>query len=151
MSNENPVTAALAGMLASTHALALKTQNYHWNVEGPHFAALHQLFEGQYEALHAATDDLAERMRALGAYAPAGLAAFAAASAVPDAPEDPPAGLAMVADLADGHRTASAEAGPNVADRRGGRRRGYRRHDDRAHDRARQGSLDALGPSQLSR
>ena len=111
MSNENPVTAALARMLASTHALALKTQNYHWNVEGPHFAALHQLFEGQYEALHAATDDLAERMRALGAYAPAGLAAFAAASAVPDAPEDPPAGLAMVADLADGHRTASAEAG----------------------------------------
>lgn len=110
MSNENPVTAALARTLASTYALALKTQNYHWNVEGPHFAALHTLFEGQYEALHAAADELAERMRALGAYAPGGLAAFAAASAVPDAPGDPPAGPAMIADLADGHRTASAEA-----------------------------------------
>ena len=58
-------------VLADTYTLYLKTQNYHWNVTGPHFDPLHQLFGRQYAALALAIDEIAERIRALGALAPA--------------------------------------------------------------------------------
>lgn len=53
-------------VLAHTYALYVKTQNYHWNVEGSDFYALHKFFEEQYEALAEAVDEIAERIRALG-------------------------------------------------------------------------------------
>ncbi len=115
MARNDPVTAGLARMLAGTSALALKTQNFHWNVEGPHFAALHALFEEQYDALAEAVDELAERIRALGDTAPGGLAAFAALSPVADAPESPPAAEAMIRLLADDHRRLSSEAAALLA------------------------------------
>ncbi|MCS7042149.1 MAG: DNA starvation/stationary phase protection protein [Bryobacteraceae bacterium] len=46
--------------------LYLTTWNYHWNVEGAQFAALHDLFAQQYGALQPLIDELAERIRALG-------------------------------------------------------------------------------------
>lgn len=46
--------------------LYLLTWNFHWNVEGPQFAALHDLFARQYGELQALIDELAERIRALG-------------------------------------------------------------------------------------
>ncbi len=58
-------------LLASTYALYLKTQNYHWNVIGPQFQTFHLLFQGQYEELAEAIDEMAERIRALG-YFPEG-------------------------------------------------------------------------------
>jgi starvation-inducible DNA-binding protein len=61
---------ALIQVLADTYALYQKTHLYHWNVQGPRFASLHVLFEGQYNALWAALDEIAERIRALGALAP---------------------------------------------------------------------------------
>lgn len=70
------VTAALAKVLADSYTLYLKTQNYHWNVTGPHFSSLHALFQTQYEDLIAANDEIAERIRALGAKAPGSFAAF---------------------------------------------------------------------------
>ncbi|MCY3670625.1 MAG: DNA starvation/stationary phase protection protein [Alphaproteobacteria bacterium] len=111
MARNTPVTAGLARVLAGTAALAVKTQNFHWNVEGPHFAALHGLFEGQYGALQEASDTLAERIRALGDHAPGGLGAFAALSPVGDAPAAPPSAEEMVAALAEDHRRLSGEAG----------------------------------------
>lgn len=57
-------------VFADTYALYLKTQNYHWNVVGPHFASLHGLFEGQYEELADALDAITERVRMMGAFAP---------------------------------------------------------------------------------
>ena len=57
---------ALQAVLADSYSLYLKTQNYHWNVEGPHFRSLHLMFEEQYNDLFAANDDIAERIRALG-------------------------------------------------------------------------------------
>lgn len=69
MSNK-PVTDALKRVLADTYSLQLKTQNYHWNVEGRHFSSLHKLFEAQYNELFAAVDEIAERIRALGEKAP---------------------------------------------------------------------------------
>lgn len=76
MSNK-PVTDALKVALADTYTLQLKTQNYHWNVEGRDFAALHALFMTQYTDLFTAADEIAERIRALDAKAPGTYAEFA--------------------------------------------------------------------------
>ena len=57
-------------VLADSYALYLKTQNYHWNVEGPRFNTLHALFETQYTDLAMAIDEIAEHIRGLGAKAP---------------------------------------------------------------------------------
>lgn len=75
MSNE-PVTQSLHEVLSDSYALYLKTQNYHWNVTGPHFRSLHLLFEEQYTDLAAAIDDIAERIRALGVRVEASLKVF---------------------------------------------------------------------------
>lgn len=60
----------VARLLADTYALYFKTHAYHWNVTGPRFHDLHAMFEEQYNELWAATDDIAERIRALGFMAP---------------------------------------------------------------------------------
>ena len=74
----------LAKLLADTYAVYLKTHGYHWNVEGPNFASLHALFMAQYTEMWTAIDEVAERIRALGAFAPQGYAAFAKLSAIRD-------------------------------------------------------------------
>lgn len=65
-----PVVDALKKVLADNYALYVKTQNYHWNVEGPHFKSLHLLFEEQYTDLATAIDTVAELIRGLGEKAP---------------------------------------------------------------------------------
>ncbi len=65
-----PVVDALKNVLADNYALYVKTQNYHWNVEGPHFKSLHLLFEEQYTDLATAIDTVAELIRGLGEKAP---------------------------------------------------------------------------------
>ena len=57
---------ALNKILADSYMLMLKTQNYHWNVVGDNFKALHELFQSQYEDLFQAIDELAERIRSIG-------------------------------------------------------------------------------------
>ena len=66
----------LAELLADTYTLYLKTQNFHWNVTGPFFHSLHGMFEEEYTELASAVDEIAERIRALGAMAPASFADF---------------------------------------------------------------------------
>jgi starvation-inducible DNA-binding protein len=53
--------------LAETIVTQMKAQNFHWNVTGMSFGSLHELFEKIYKDHFKATDDLAERIRALGA------------------------------------------------------------------------------------
>ena len=65
----NKTIEALEVVLASSYSLMLKTQNYHWNVVGPNFKPLHELFQLQYEDLFLAVDEVAERIRALGSLA----------------------------------------------------------------------------------
>jgi starvation-inducible DNA-binding protein len=72
----------LARLLADTYTLYLKTHNYHWNVTGPMFQTLHLMFEAQYLELAAAVDLIAERIRALGAPAPATYREFARLSSI---------------------------------------------------------------------
>ncbi len=71
------IAAGLARLLADSYSLYLKTHNYHWNVTGPQFNTLHQMFEGQYTELAAAVDEIAERIRALGIKAPGSYSDFA--------------------------------------------------------------------------
>ena len=74
--NTSPVIDGLSLLLADTYILYLKTQNFHWNVTGPHFPELHKLFEEQYKQLADAIDEIAERIRALKAPAPASFTQF---------------------------------------------------------------------------
>jgi starvation-inducible DNA-binding protein len=64
-------------VLADSYALMSLTHLAHWNVEGPGFFALHTAFQTQYEELFTAIDEIAERLRALDAYAIGGLSQFA--------------------------------------------------------------------------
>jgi starvation-inducible DNA-binding protein len=66
----------LNSFLADEFLLYLKTRNAHWNIEGTDFHAMHKFFEDQYEQLDDIMDDVAERIRALGHYAPATLKAY---------------------------------------------------------------------------
>lgn len=63
-------------VLANSYTLYLKTHNYHWNVTGPNFKSLHDLFEVQYTELATAVDDIAERIRALDSVAPGSFKEF---------------------------------------------------------------------------
>lgn len=64
------ITAGLSGLLADSYTLYLMTHNFHWNVTGPQFNTLHNMFMAQYTEQWAALDVIAERIRALGYPAP---------------------------------------------------------------------------------
>jgi len=76
------IVEGLSRLLADTYTLYLKTHNYHWNVEGPMFQTLHTMFELQYTELALAVDLIAERIRALGHYAPGSYAQYAKLSSI---------------------------------------------------------------------
>ncbi|MCB1106377.1 MAG: DNA starvation/stationary phase protection protein [Rhodobacteraceae bacterium] len=64
------VAEKLSDILTATYDLLIRTHEVHWNIEGPMFYGVHMLTEAQYGELFAATDELAERIRALGQLAP---------------------------------------------------------------------------------
>lgn len=64
------VADALQKALADTFVLYFKTHSFHWNVTGASFKGLHDMFEEQYTDMWEAIDEIAERIRALGEYAP---------------------------------------------------------------------------------
>lgn len=68
--HRHQIAQGLSALLADSFALYLMTHNFHWNVTGPHFHSLHQLFMTQYTEQWAALDTIAERIRALGHPAP---------------------------------------------------------------------------------
>ena len=70
------VAQVLSVFLADEFILYAKTRNAHWNVEGADFHEKHKFFEAQYEQLDETMDDVAERIRALGHYAPATLKSY---------------------------------------------------------------------------
>jgi len=69
---------------ASQYAFAIKTQNYHWNVEGIDFYQKHKMFQKIYEEVYGAVDDFAENIRKIKAYTPASLYRFSALAAIDD-------------------------------------------------------------------
>ncbi|MGF1508893.1 MAG: Dps family protein [Myxococcota bacterium] len=96
------VVEGLSRLLADTYTLYLKTHNFHWNVTGPMFNTLHVMFEEQYREMWAAVDELAERIRSLGAVAPGTYKRFAELTSIPEA-EGVPRAEEMIKQLVQGH------------------------------------------------
>ncbi len=103
------LAAGLTKLLADTYALYLKTHGYHWNVRGANFSTLHTLFMEQYTEMWQALDELAERIRALGEFAPQGYAAFANLTSIRDGDPEKSADK-MVEELMRDHETLIATA-----------------------------------------
>lgn len=74
--NRKTVAEQLAKLLADEHVLYIKTRNAHWNVESADFHSKHLFFEAQYTELEEFIDSVAERIRAIGHYAPATMKSF---------------------------------------------------------------------------
>ena len=75
---------ALKSAFASEYAFALKSQNFHWNVEGASFPQLHLLFEKIYNDIYDGIDTFAEQLRALQIYTPASFEKFSMLTNVAD-------------------------------------------------------------------
>jgi starvation-inducible DNA-binding protein len=101
------IAESLSRVLADTYMLYLKTHGYHWNVTGPMFGSLHLLFETQYTDLHDAGDLLAERIRALGHFAPGSFGVYAKLTSIREDNEAVPPALSMVRNLVAGHEALS--------------------------------------------
>ena len=93
--------------LATTYTLYLKTLYYHWNVTGPNFKSLHELFEEHYENLHEAGDDIAERIRALGFMTPGTIREFQELTSIDEDEKLPESWQEMVVNLIAGNEAAS--------------------------------------------
>lgn len=99
----------LSHVMADTYSLYLKTHNYHWNVTGPMFQTLHLMFEQQYNELWAAVDLVAERIRALGHFAPGTYKELGALSSIAD-DDNIPAANEMISNLVRGHERVATTA-----------------------------------------
>ena len=108
--NRAAIAQGLSRLLADTYTLYLTTHNFHWNVTGPMFNTLHVMFMGQYTELWNAVDPIAERIRALGHWAPGSYAQFAQLASLGDAPATPPKALEMVSALVSGHEAVARTA-----------------------------------------
>ena len=69
-SDRAKIAEGLSALLADSYTLYMMTHNFHWNVTGPRFNDLHNMFMGQYTEQWNALDTIAERIRALGHPAP---------------------------------------------------------------------------------
>ena len=103
------IASGLSRLLADSYTLYIKTHNYHWNVTGPWFNTLHNMFEEEYTELAAAVDEIAERIRALGVFAPGSYKAFAELTSIPEE-EGHPDAKTMVQNLVAGHETVARTA-----------------------------------------
>ena len=86
------IARGLSRLLADTYVLYLKTHSFHWNVEGPMFQTLHQMFMEQYTETWNAVDLVAERIRSLGHYAPGTYKEYLGLSSIKETPGVPKAG-----------------------------------------------------------
>ena len=91
---------ALKIAFASEFSFYLKAHNYHWNVTGPFFSQLHDLFGKIYEEVYGCIDQFAEEIRSAGAFVPASYTRFSMLSQIEDETSIPDDGD-MVAELLD--------------------------------------------------
>ena len=92
---------ALKTLLASNFAYYLKAQGFHWNVEGPDFAQLHEFFADVYGDAYSAVDKIAEYVRTLDEYAPNSFERFQELSQISGQTKVPRARLMLEELLAD--------------------------------------------------
>jgi starvation-inducible DNA-binding protein len=94
------IAAALNACLADGVDLASQTKVAHWNTKGPHFAALHPLFDTFAASVHETNDEIAERAVTLGALAAGSARVAAKRSRLAEYPADATDGLEHAANLA---------------------------------------------------
>lgn len=111
----------LQALLSDTLDLASQVKHAHWNVRGPHFMPLHELFDTLHEELEEEVDDIAERMTALGSSVRGTMRQGAASSRLPEFPPDAVDGAAHLKALADRYAklAASMREAIDAADRGG--------------------------------
>jgi starvation-inducible DNA-binding protein len=85
-------------LLASTQSFAIKTQNFHWNVEGSNFPQYHMFLDTLYNDVNETIDPIAEYVRVLGSYTPGSLQRYAELTIIEDQTKIPRAQL-MFAEL----------------------------------------------------
>jgi len=107
--SDSAVVKALNLLLADSYSLMANTHYAHWNVEGPGFFSLHKAFQEQYEELFEAIDEIAERVRALDAYALGGLRNFSNESGIEEL-NTPVSAKDYVASLVIAHEKTLADA-----------------------------------------
>lgn len=90
--------------MADTVAFRLKTQQYHWNVEGPDFYEYHLLFQRIYEEVDGSIDVYGEQVRTLDAYAPLSPKRIAELTTIEES-EVSPAPMNMVRNLYNDNNT----------------------------------------------
>lgn len=89
--------------LADAYLVLIKTKKFHWDVVGPQFRSLHELWEEHYEALTVSIDAIAERVRALGGF-PIGTAQdFLNYASIQEEPNTIPVATQMVSRLMEDH------------------------------------------------
>ena len=103
------IAKGLSRLLADTYMLYLKTHGFHWNVEGPMFQTLHLMFMGQYTETWNAIDPIAERIRALGHYAPGTYKQYIELATVKET-DGVPKAEKMIAELINGQETVARTA-----------------------------------------
>jgi starvation-inducible DNA-binding protein len=103
------IASGLSKLLADSYTLYLMTHNFHWNVTGPMFNTLHQMFMEQYTEQWKALDLIAERIRALGFSAPGTYNEFAKLASITEV-DGVPKAMAMVE-----HLVAAQEATARTA------------------------------------
>lgn len=103
------IVKGLSALLADSYTLYLMTHNFHWNVTGPQFNGLHNMFMEQYTEQWNALDLIAERIRALGYPAPGTYKEFVALASIQEV-EGVPKAMDMVR-----HLVSAQEAVARVA------------------------------------
>lgn len=96
------VCSLLNARLADIIDLTLQAKQAHWNVKGPNFIALHKLFDEVYEVLAEQTDEIAERIAALGGNPEGRVQAVVKTTTLPAYPEGIHGGRAHVDALSSG-------------------------------------------------
>lgn len=94
--------------LADTADLYSHLKQAHWNVKGPQFIALHELFDRLAEGVEGHVDEIAERVTALGGYALGTSRMAAAASRLPEYPVEATDGPEHVRALVDRYAALAA-------------------------------------------
>ncbi len=88
-------------LLASTQSFAIKSQNFHWNIEGSNFPQYHEFYDNLYNDVSATIDRIAEYIRILGHYTPGSLQRYAELSIIQDQTRIPRAELMFAETLQD--------------------------------------------------
>lgn len=107
--DRSKIVEGLSRLLADSYTLYLMTHNFHWNVTGPQFNSLHNMFMQQYTEQWNALDIIAERIRALGFPAPGTYKQFVALASIQEV-EGVPKATEMIQILVNAHEAVARTA-----------------------------------------